>query len=249
MTCELRDTTGARRPAPAPRSGPDGAGRSPGGTTDEERVVDQIEALSRNLHARLIPRLSALGFGLASVASRLDGQHRRRAMALVHELDDVVGVARECALGVLPAHPGVGGLRAYLGEMTARTGELGDVRALYSATGPVDSVPETVAAHLRAVVLEALTNAVRHAGADTVSVTVRVGDELRLTVADDGVGIPETPPDGIGLVVMAARARVLGGRFHVGPGRAGGTVVRWHVPPAGPGGGTTGGRTARDPIA
>lgn len=255
MVCDLRNATGVRHPTPATGSPPDRAGGVPAAAGGLAPAVEWAGDLTADPHAHLVPRLSALGFGLASLASRLDGQHRGRAMALVHELDEIVRVARDGAVGASRARPGGLELQGYLGEITARAGEVGGARALFSAVGPVGSVPEPVSVHLRAVLVEALTNVVRHAGAGTLSVVLRTGDELTLTVADDGVGIPENPAGGIGLVVMAARARVLGGRFHVGPGGAGGTVVRWHVPLTRPGRSRTGpqadphGRRDGDPVA
>ena len=57
--------------------------------------------------------------------------------------------------------------------------------------GLVDtSVPPAVAEHLLAVLREALSNAARHAGASRVEVVLDVGDEVRLTVRDDGRGLP-----------------------------------------------------------
>lgn len=240
MACALQDATGIRLTAPTSGSPADRDGGSPVAAEGRDPVVERAGALTRDLHAHLVPRLSALGFGLASLASRLDGQHRGRAMALVHELDEIVRVARDGAVDAPRARPGGLELQGYLGEITARAGEVGGTRAHFSAVGPVGSVPEPVSVHLRAVLVEALTNVVRHAGAGTLSVVLRTGDELTLSVADDGVGIPENPAGGIGLIMMAARARVLGGRFHVGPGGARGTVVRWHVPLTRPGGPTTG---------
>jgi signal transduction histidine kinase len=55
---------------------------------------------------------------------------------------------------------------------------------------------------------------------------------VTLTVEDDGVGTDPERARG-GLVNMGERAHDLGGTFEVGPGSAGGTLVRWRVPIAG----------------
>jgi PAS domain S-box-containing protein len=83
------------------------------------------------------------------------------------------------------------------------------------------------------IVGEALTNAVRHAVATRVEVSVvSVDDVLVAEVADDGVGMarPAEGRTGLGLRSMRERAEVVGGSVEVGPGRSGGTVVRARLP-------------------
>ena len=81
---------------------------------------------------------------------------------------------------------------------------------------------------------EALTNALRHARAARVRVTVaRDGDTLDVRVADDGVGLPADPEadGGHGVVGMRERATLLRGELSLGTGPDGaGTVVRASLP-------------------
>jgi signal transduction histidine kinase len=66
-----------------------------------------------------------------------------------------------------------------------------------------------------------------------VIVSLRAGDELILTVSDDGVGMdPARTPDrhGLGLANLARRAERLGGRFTFEPIPSGGTTLTWRVP-------------------
>ncbi|WP_157416630.1 sensor histidine kinase [Agromyces allii] len=65
---------------------------------------------------------------------------------------------------------------------------------------------------------EALTNIVRHAQATHAVVTIdRVGDVLRLTIDDDGSGVPAASGEGSGILGMRERAVLLGGSVAVGP--------------------------------
>jgi two-component system, NarL family, sensor kinase len=67
------------------------------------------------------------------------------------------------------------------------------------------------------IVAEALANAVRHAGARHVSVAVRAGAGIELSVRDDGQGfdVDRTPGRGLGLTSMRQRAEEIGGRFSI----------------------------------
>jgi signal transduction histidine kinase len=77
---------------------------------------------------------------------------------------------------------------------------------------------------------EALTNIVRHSGATLAIVTVeRLGDELLLTVDDDGRGV-DGDPEGGGILGMRERAALLGGSVEVEPSPRGGTRVTARLP-------------------
>ncbi len=101
------------------------------------------------------------------------------------------------------------------------------------AAGPLDAdapAGRTQATAVR-IVREALTNVVRHSGAETASVGLhREGDALRIDVADDGVGTMLTRP-GAGIRSMRDRAELLGGTLSLGPGPRGrGTIVTARLP-------------------
>jgi signal transduction histidine kinase len=81
------------------------------------------------------------------------------------------------------------------------------------------------------IIQEALTNARRHSGAESVLVTVRLeGGDLVAEVADDGRGIEPGTPSGVGLDSMRERATAIGGNLQIDsqPGR--GTRVHIRVP-------------------
>jgi signal transduction histidine kinase len=76
------------------------------------------------------------------------------------------------------------------------------------------------------IVAEALTNALKHAGANAVHVRMEQLDgQLVVTVTDDGVG-GAAPTAGSGLSGLMDRAEALGGRLTVdGPADAGTTLT------------------------
>ena len=86
------------------------------------------------------------------------------------------------------------------------------------------------------IVQEALTNALRHAGPASASVSIGYErDRLTLSVVDDGPG--GTPEDvepsagsGHGIAGMRERALAVGGELEAGPGRFGGFSVSASLP-------------------
>ena len=84
------------------------------------------------------------------------------------------------------------------------------------------------------IVQEALTNVRRHAGADSVDVSLTVDEnELVTEVADDGSGFDPGIPHGVGLRSMIERARALGGKLETESEPGKGTRVRLRVPKQG----------------
>lgn len=80
------------------------------------------------------------------------------------------------------------------------------------------------------VAQEALTNAARHAGADTVDLSLsKQGDRLALRVADNGRGLTGRE-EGAGIRGMRERALLVGGDLTIGPRTGGGTEVLLLVP-------------------
>ena len=104
-------------------------------------------------------------------------------------------------------------------------------------SGEPRQLPGLAAAHAYRIASEAMTNAVRHAGARRVTASVEVRTDrapnvLRVTVVDDGRGMPGQIRSGaLGLMGMRSRATSLGGSLDVRPGPDGtGTEVALVVP-------------------
>lgn len=84
------------------------------------------------------------------------------------------------------------------------------------------------------IMQEAVTNALKHAGASRIAVTIGEGAEagsLRLRIADDGCGMAKVDGAGRGLTNMRSRAETLGGSLEVGAGDGAGTAVTLSLPP------------------
>jgi hypothetical protein len=94
-----------------------------------------------------------------------------------------------------------------------------------------DLKPSAVFA-LQRMLLEAITNALKHSGAQLLRVTARARDpDVEISIEDDGCGFdPSRRPAGLGLANMRARAQRIGARvrIHTSPGR--GTDVTISIP-------------------
>jgi len=131
----------------------------------------------------------------------------------------------------LSPQPGVGDVAALV-EQTRDAG----LPVRFKTTGAAPAMPAALSLTVYRLVQEALTNVRKHAGPAVADVHLRfLPDELQLTVADNGRGrAAPARSGGHGLVGMAERAAVLGGRFTAGPRTGGGWQVQVTLPTRSP---------------
>ena len=107
------------------------------------------------------------------------------------------------------------------------------VPAKFMQTGDEPPLSTVVRSLLFSIAHNALTNAYRHARAESVTLSLEFEmDGLRISVVDDGIGLPEDFADrGHGFRNMRADAERMGGRLDTGRGPSGrGTTVTCIVP-------------------
>jgi two-component system NarL family sensor kinase len=124
-------------------------------------------------------------------------------------------------LGLIPA------LQAHFGQVVAPRNL--DIKMITSPQEfPRLSAAVEVAAYR--IVLEAVTNVIRHAHAGLCEVSLRLENgHLKIEIEDDGQGLPSARMHGIGLDSMRERAEELGGRFEVSASPEG-TCVSAQIP-------------------
>lgn len=109
----------------------------------------------------------------------------------VNDLQQVIQEIRTAIFDLHGASSGATRLRQRLDEAIAQF-TTADMRTTVQYTGPLSVVEAVLADHAEAVVREAVSNAVRHAKATTLTINVAVGDDLRIDVVDDGKVSPAT---------------------------------------------------------
>lgn len=213
-------------------------------STEAVRLGDSIalerRALERDLHDGAQMHLSAAGMRLAML--RLDVEdlvagdaEREQLLAGLDEVQqqlDLGGNAvRDAAGGLVPSSLRDGGLTGALEELAA------SVPLPVALECSVPRQSEALEQSLLLIAREALTNVVRHSGAERAAIRcVQQDGVVLLEVSDDGHGGAE--PTGTGLVSMHARARSLGGTLAVTSPEGGGTSLVLRVPSAAPQEGT-----------
>jgi signal transduction histidine kinase len=195
---------------------------------------------ARELHDETLQDLGAMKMGLetaraAGRANLLDESVERAVDQLdltIRGLQSLITELRPAALDELGLKPA---LEALVERTRATSGIDVELRVdLAGINGPGQTqLDSELATTVYRLVQESLTNAVKHANAERVSVEIlETGSDLSVTVRDDGSGFgrEDRKDGGFGLIGMDERVSLVGGRLEINSALGRGTTVRARLP-------------------
>jgi signal transduction histidine kinase len=195
---------------------------------------DQRRQLARQLHDSLGSSMTALTMHLALLTQQLPAEKalQDRSAQMKQLLANIINTNREMQLSLWNDKLEFLGIKAAISELVADFREAHGVTARASLPEHDVAYPRLQSVAMLRCVEEGLRNIAAHAGASEVDVILDDdGDQVMLTVRDNGVGIGEAPlgTGHHGLRLLRERAAYLGGTFSVAPG-AQGTVLTLILP-------------------
>jgi signal transduction histidine kinase len=176
--------------------------------------------LSRRLHDEIGQDLTALKLQILLVeCERAPAQIFEQLTACAATLDHTLDSVRDLSRSLRPSELDDFGLDVALRANFETRSEAEGLTLHYSATCLNEELRPEVAIACFRIAQEAMTNIIRHAHARTVNVSLTTdGDELRMTVSDDGcgydLGLAEAnavKDNYLGPVTMRERAELVGG--------------------------------------
>jgi signal transduction histidine kinase len=204
-----------------------------------ERLVSAREEerrrLRRDLHDGLGPQLASLTMTTEAARDLVatdPGRAEELLEGVMERAQDAVSDVRRLVYGLRP--PTLDAL-SLLGSLRAHAANQNDngLRVTLLAPEELPPLSAVVEVAVYRIVMEALNNVVRHAGARNCEVRISLDDEagmLTVDVSDDGRGFEEDHRPGVGLSSMRERAEELGGTCVVEPVTSGGTRVKARLP-------------------
>jgi two-component system, NarL family, sensor histidine kinase UhpB len=204
---------------------------------DDERRRTALE-----LHDEVGPCLFGLKANMASIAGAIAGLSAEAALKLSDRLRDIGGIIdhlqainrsmlerlRPMALGHVPFRE----LLERLVHECAR--QHMETSFVFTASVLKQSYGDPIDLTIYRCIQESLTNAIRHAGAQHVTVELAdTATRLELSVRDDGGGMDISTEAGFGIRGMRERVEGLGGRCRVESAKGGGTCIAVTLPLAG----------------
>jgi two-component system, NarL family, sensor histidine kinase DevS len=192
-------------------------------------VLTDRDRIARDLHDHVIQRLFAVGLAMQGAIPRAVVPEVRQRLSNV--VDDLQAIIQEIRVAIFDLHgspTGAARLRQRLDDAIAQYADSG-IHTTIQFVGPLSVVDSGLADHAEAVVAEAVSNAVRHADATEVSVSISVGDDLSIDVVDNGRGVSGSITES-GLANLRYRAKEAGGEFGITSLAPTGTAVHWAAP-------------------
>ena len=202
------------------------------------------QRIARGLHDSVLAELTGIAMAIHRARGLLHGAEQDSLDQALTSVDTLLrsirGTVYELKQSDVPP------LAEHIALVTSRFNALLDKELSLATSAVLPEVDGPMQRDLVAVMTEAITNSAKHSNACFINVDVTwEQDELRLTVADNGIGIDMTAADieeiglparrsddrdGNGLRSMAYRAEQHGGCFRIFPGPDCGTIVEWTVP-------------------
>jgi two-component system, NarL family, sensor kinase len=183
-----------------------------------ESQENERRRLAGDLHDSVGGMLSTIRVGLTSIAKQMSnpqGIEQSKKM-----LDDTITSVRRISLDLMPSTLEKFGLIAALKEICERFQSASLIPVHFQETGDVKFIEQKRELKIYRVVQELINNAIKHSQASQIKVEVWGGEQLFITVEDDGIGFDSSIRNnvvqsgkGLGLYNMTNRTRLLNAKL------------------------------------
>ena len=191
---------------------------------------EERRRLRRDLHDGLGPVLTGVALMTDVAQNRMATDPAGAREALVQTRAELSRALDEIRRLVDELRPPVLDELGLVGSITQQCQRFGGLSVAVEHDGELRDLPAAVEVAAFRIVLEAVTNAARHAGASFVEVGLRrTSSDVEIEIVDDGTAGATWVP-GVGITSMTDRATEIGGVLVAGPSPTGGGRVSACLP-------------------
>ncbi len=220
--------------------------REMGAREELERKILEISEeeqarIGRELHddlGQLLTGAAYLAGALANTLARTDQEASRQAGDIKKIAQDAIKRTRYISHGLIPFNIASQGLRQGLEQLANDVSALSGIPCDVRFAGDTEVSDFMLATHLYRIAQEALNNAIKHSSASRLAIELSATPgEIRLSIADNGVGLPGGVQDdgkGAGMMNMKYRAQIIGATIALDAREGKGTTVTLVLPYAPP---------------
>lgn len=212
----------------------------------QETRDDERRRIGHELHDGIGQQLTGIGYlgkALERDLSARSDAGAETARRIVELLTEASVQTRRLTRGLAVVDALGDGLAEALRQLAEDTAEVTGICCRCEVADPIDVHNAGKATQLLHIAQEAVHNAVRHSGCNTITVTLNLLDgQGVLAIRDDGTGCEATDKAGrgMGMRIMRHRARMIGGRLQIKAAAPTGTLVECIFPRDEASGGTKG---------
>jgi two-component system CheB/CheR fusion protein len=214
----------------------------------EKEIIEaasmEQERIGHEIHDGIGQQLTGITMLTKSLIRKLELENSRAgvnaASELMNYLDQTAENVRKLSSGLSPINFTPDGLIPAIAELVRGMQTTSGLVCEFIHSGSINIIDEFKAIQIYRIVQEALNNAVKHASASRILVTVDRSDKgIVVSVEDDGKGIDSTwdQNQGLGMHIMHYRADIIGARLTVETLEGGGTRLSCHCHKSGSGSG------------
>jgi signal transduction histidine kinase len=201
-------------------------------------IAEDVQGdMAQDLHDDVGQELTGLGLKAETLAEMLASAERptaKLAADIVAAVDRTHDKVRRLSRGLLPVELEEGFLAEALEQLVAATSEGSRITCKLDCLHSDPVFDSRISTHLYRIAQEAVSNAVRHSGAQKIQITLDEKDgATTLTIQDDGTGISTKPATGrgMGLRTMRYRASLIDATLEFGESPGGGAQVVCRLTP------------------
>lgn len=175
-----------------------------------EKVEDERSRISRDLH-------DDIGQSLSIIKSQISKQADKGSPAHFEiELGRVIEQTRQISKNLYPSYLEKIGLTRSVAQLMESIQAAAGIECSFEIAAEIEQVPVAVKTHIYRIIQECTNNTIRHAGATALKVSIaESGDEFQMIYQDNGKGIGNKETNGMGLLSIRERAKIINGFVNI----------------------------------